>query len=397
MSKAFDSLDQREVLRAATACLGEEPCTYAVRAFQEVSTGATGQLRMPDRRWPSREAPASAVPWAEAVARTQGGRAGVVLADLASASAVPRPRVVADLEHAVRATVLQAGGQWFHLTRGIPQGSIASSLLCSLVLGDVENRHVIPRLRPAGRDDEGGEDGKRMADFLGETSAGSGAGGGGLTSLAQALTSPSKGSARAPGGGAGPGRGVAAPPAATVGARGGSPSHTAQKDRPLSTGVRLIDDVLFISTSEEAVSDALHALVAHLPRAGCGLNLQKTNLNFVCKLGSPDGTRTGPADSILGPREVCFQSASMTRRFVPYCGLLIHSATLEPQADYSRYVGEDLASALTVGPGAHPGRMLRGKLRLYLSHKCHALLLDPLVRTCSSSVLYNPGRMTRLN
>ena len=52
------------------------------------------------------------------------------------------------------------------------------------------------------------------------------------------------------------------------------------------------------------------------------------------------------------------------------------SSTLEVQADYSRYAGEDLRDSMTVEATAAVGATLRRRLYSFLRPKCHALLLD---------------------
>jgi hypothetical protein len=48
---------------------------------------------------------------------------------------------------------------------------------------------------------------------------------------------------------------------------------------------------------------------------------------------------------------------------VRWCGLLIHSDSLELLADYSRYAGQHISSSLTLALGRRPGRALLGKVR----------------------------------
>ncbi|GLI71540.1 hypothetical protein VaNZ11_016772 [Volvox africanus] len=64
------------------------------------------------------------------------------------------------------------------------------------------------------------------------------------------------------------------------------------------------------------------------------------------------------------------------RRYVRWCGLLFNVATLEVQADYSRYCGVHIRTTMSVPADAHPGRQLAAKMCQYLRPKAHALLLD---------------------
>jgi hypothetical protein len=78
----------------------------------------------------------------------------------------------------------------------------------------------------------------------------------------------------------------------------------------------------------------------------------------------------------------------LRQEYVRWCGLLIHSDTLELLADYSRYSGQQISSSLTLSLGRRPGAALVGKVLQYMRPKCHALLLDDTI---------NSGDIVRLN
>lgn len=142
----------------------------------------------------------------------------------------------------------------------------------------------------------------------------------------------------------------------------------------------------------------LARLPAGFPDFGITINAAKTKANFQAVAGGVQLRKTYQA----GDAE-----------FVQWCGLLVNSATLELQADYTRYTGQHLAGALGLNaqrvrsragrrmsklivkvgfPCAQctaneapspqaPGKVLAAKLRAYLRPKCHPVLLDGTINT----------------
>jgi hypothetical protein len=68
-----------------------------------------------------------------------------------------------------------------------------------------------------------------------------------------------------------------------------------------------------------------------------------------------------------------------SQEYARWCGLLIHTETLELSADYSRYSGQHISTSLTLPLGRRPGQVLMGKVLQYMRPKCHALLLDDTI------------------
>ena len=65
------------------------------------------------------------------------------------------------------------------------------------------------------------------------------------------------------------------------------------------------------------------------------VNPAKTRLNFRARAGTIDL-----------PRSVWVDGAG--RAFIKWCGLLVNEATLEVQADYTRYAGHDLLMTMAL-------------------------------------------------
>lgn len=89
-------------------------------------------------------------------------------------------------------------------------------------------------------------------------------------------------------------------------------------------------------------------LDAGFPDYGVSVNPAKTRMSF--ELRAPGG---GPL-----PRNTVTDARG--REFMPWCGLLLDVASLDLQADYTRYAGAPLASSLTIP-------LLKVHERMYLS------------------------------
>ena len=85
---------------------------------------------------------------------------------------------------------------------------------------------------------------------------------------------------------------------------------------------------------------------AGFPRHNITINPAKTRLNF--PLGSPPS----PQGSSLGTPPVPpggnLWVAGDSASFVKWCGLLVNAQSLEVQADYTRYQGQRLITAISV-------------------------------------------------
>ncbi len=53
---------------------------------------------------------------------------------------------------------MRVGRRWYRQRRGIAQGSLTSTLLCSLYLAALEAEHLAPLLPPAGGEEAGEEE-----------------------------------------------------------------------------------------------------------------------------------------------------------------------------------------------------------------------------------------------
>ena len=178
----------------------------------------------------------------------------------------------------------QNGTRYYRQTTGIPQGSVLSSLLCSLLVGDLERRH--------------------------------------FSALPTGLSST---------------------------------STSADSQREIGLLMRVIDDMLYITTSREAAVQFLHAMLAGFPEYGCFINAAKRRLNFAYQPPGLDAPlkecRTNTARTCVKERErdrcypltpnpVPIEYATLDNRtLLPWCGLLIDTNSLEVLGDYTRLSG----------------------------------------------------------
>eukprot|EP01052_Picozoa_sp_SAG31_P004764 SAG31_NODE_201_length_20535_cov_15.315081_14_plen_312_part_00 len=132
--------------------------------------------------------------------------------------------------------------------------------------------------------------------------------------------------------------------------------------------MRLVDDFIYITTDLAAAENFVHTLHKGMPSYGCTVQAEKTTTTFQTELDAKSSSKGGVSKtkSAIGQGEP---------GFVRWCGLRFNKRTLEVQADYSRYCGEDLRDAMTVEATAAVGSTLRRRLFSFLRPKCHAVLL----------------------
>ncbi|XP_029022651.1 telomerase reverse transcriptase isoform X2 [Betta splendens] len=134
--------------------------------------------------------------------------------------------------------------------------------------------------------------------------------------------------------------------------------------------MRLVDDFLLITPELHEAQSFLKILLAGVPQYGLVVNPQKVVVNFeVSGVGSCPGIRVLPLHCLF-----------------PWCGLLLHTHSLDVHKDYSSYAGLSLRYSLTLGSFHSAGQQMRRKLMAILRLKCHALFLD--LKTNSVEAVY---------
>ena len=155
----------------------------------------------------------------------------------------------------------------------------------------------------------------------------------------------------------------------------GENEHHPDESGHYSLLLRLVDDFLYITTDIGAARRFVTILHGKIPDYGCTVHQAKTQTSFDIKIGHDVGDQH--AQSRI-PKN--YKNGS---GFIPWCGLLIKTRTLEVQADYSRYVGEDfrLRDSFTVEASRAVGSTLRRRLYSFLRPKCHGVLLDTRINS----------------
>ncbi|XP_054813299.1 telomerase reverse transcriptase [Prosopis cineraria] len=202
----------------------------------------------------------------------------------------------------VKNNILQLEGKFYLQGVGIPQGGILSSLLCSLYYGHLERHVIFPFLEKTVESGSCKEE------------------------CALNRSSDNKVSS------------------------------------PCYMLIRLIDDILFISTSKEQASGFFSRLQRGFRDYNCYMNDKKFGVNF--DVGQMSGS------------SLRVQVGEDGNSFLCWSGLLINRRTLEVQADYTRYLKDHLRSTLTVSWQGKPGLRLQERLCGFLAPKCHPIFFD---------------------
>ncbi|XP_012074552.1 telomerase reverse transcriptase isoform X2 [Jatropha curcas] len=217
-----------------------------------------------------------------------------------------------NLKEHVKRNVLQLDKKFYLQGLGIPQGSILSSLLCSLYFGHLERNVIFPFLEKIRE--------PAIIDLSGSSNC-----------------------------------------------QGASAAVSNRENRVISSScymlLRLIDDFCFISTSKKLATGFYTRLQRGFRDYNCYMNEEKFCLNF----------DTENASGIPSNRVYIGEDRTS---FLRWSGLLLNSCTLEVQADYTRYLNHHLRSTLTVSWQGKPGCQLKAKLCGFLRPKCHPIFFD---------------------
>ncbi|RUP46721.1 hypothetical protein BC936DRAFT_146596 [Jimgerdemannia flammicorona] len=122
--------------------------------------------------------------------------------------------------------------------------------------------------------------------------------------------------------------------------------------------LRFVDDFLYVSLSKDLVTRFLKAMYKGHPSYGCFINKDKSLVNFDIAI---DGIGVPRLEKSLD---------------FPWCGLLLHTKTLDVKADYSRYRGAYVNDAITTENSRHPGEALVHKMMQMLKPKCHPIYIN---------------------
>ncbi|KAK9847399.1 hypothetical protein WJX84_002852 [Apatococcus fuscideae] len=351
VTRAFDSIDTELMLAVVAPVL--QCHEYLIFRYLEVLPN-NGKVRVAPRR-AARALDAGAgrhsfLTHAHALAETYHGR---IYMDQGAHQTLKRSAALQLLSAHMRQNIVRLGKDWCRQRQGIPQGSVLSTLLCSLYLGHLEKVYLQPILQgtlrplaegvptlPAGQDTS-----HQPAQEQGSSSAG-------LTDLATAAVQTS----RTPSEGA-----------YLLGSEsqpdGNAQQATLATQSAASLLLRLVDDFLLITFCPAAAEAMAACLLKGFPSHNIYTNPAKTQLSFELNHASMRLSRK-------------VHISADGSEWVKWCGLLVNTASLDIQADYLRYSKKPLSDALTLPLSQSAGMQLEQKLRQHLRPKCHPILLD---------------------
>jgi len=122
---------------------------------------------------------------------------------------------------------------------------------------------------------------------------------------------------------------------------------------PNSILVRLIDDFIYITTSQNDAERFLKVMAEGSKEYGCFISMEKTLINF----------RYGGVKQVVG-------------NDFPWCGHLINTKTLEFKAEMARFNGIHLSDTLTVDRTKTPGQLFCQKMYQSVRVRIHVIYLD---------------------
>ncbi|KAJ2780219.1 hypothetical protein H4R18_003571 [Coemansia javaensis] len=201
-------------------------------------------------------------------------RCGVVVGDQSATAYVHADAIHALVAEHVQQNTVRLQSAMLRQRRGIPQGSVLSSLLCNFFYGQLEAEHVAPAVDPR-------------------------------TTLV----------------------------------------------------VRVVDDILVVSTARAHVAAVVDRVRGALARHGCALNAAKTLANFALTVGALPARRAAS-------------------HAFPWCGMLIDDRSLDVMADYSRLAPPAQPAALAASPAREPGRALRSRMLAVVRAKIRPLYVS---------------------
>ncbi|XP_031104805.1 telomerase reverse transcriptase isoform X1 [Ipomoea triloba] len=224
------------------------------------------------------------------------------------------------LKEHIKHNVLHMDNKFYLQGLGIPQGSVLSSLLCSLYYGYLEKNLIIPFLKKACKPTSRYQSGIETFQDAAAAECGNG--------------------------------------------------DKFVVDTPKYLLLRFIDDFLFISTSKFQASSFLTRLQRGFREFNCYMNEEKFGLNFdINHLSGLQSSKLYVGDDGIS--------------FLRWSGLFVNCRTLEIQADYTRYLNIHLSSTLTISWQGKPVRELKSKLCCYLRPKCHRIFYDSNINSAA--------------
>ena len=242
-----------------------------------------------------------------------------------------KKRLISLLTEHLRSHVLVSKGRFkehfFLQKRGIPQGSILSSLLCNLYYGSVVEKSL---------------------GLLGSTSSSENR----VASVAETRTEELP-----------------------------KLDETQTSSPPHALLARMVDDFLLISQRRQELRTFLETMHQGNAELGAQINREKTQVSVHVTLEEKDDPGSDTKTTLTTRR--CL-NPTKTRRFFPWCGMLFDTRTGHVRIDYSRFQGGKARDSLTVDYSSttHQGGLphqLRTQLQTFVRPRCLPILFDPVI------------------
>ncbi|KAJ1979265.1 Telomerase reverse transcriptase [Dimargaris xerosporica] len=153
--------------------------------------------------------------------------------------------------------------------------------------------------------------------------------------------------------------------------------------------LRLTDDFLLITPHQQEAMQFYQCMARGFPEYGCTINPRKTRVNFDVN-GRKSGARSYAQSAVDSQTDApATRPLNTLPYWFPWCGLLIHSQTLDVRGDYTRYLAVPLRHTLTVPTRQQMGQFLVTKLIGLLRVKLVDIMLHPTLFTQPTMPLVN--------
>ncbi|PLW52927.1 hypothetical protein PCANC_05728 [Puccinia coronata f. sp. avenae] len=133
---------------------------------------------------------------------------------------------------------------------------------------------------------------------------------------------------------------------------------------PDSILVRMIDDFIYITPSQDDAKQFLKVMAEGSKEYGCFISVEKTLINF----------KYGGVNQVVG-------------NDFPWCGHLINTKTLEVKAEIARFNGIHLSDTLTVDITKTPGQLFCQRMYQSVRVRIHAIYLDSKLNSMQTVLL----------
>ncbi|KAI5064199.1 hypothetical protein GOP47_0020869 [Adiantum capillus-veneris] len=376
--KAFDTVKQDKLMEIVCEFVREEE--YSVRRFGYASPNMKSVKVFHER---STTSAINSLTPLDCLLTTAEKQRNAVCIDLAHSVKLRRSHVLQILKEHLLRNILRIGQHYYLQVVGIPQGSILSSLLCSLYYGHFERSRLAGILHLGASQVNGDrywfdiKNGCEAFSCIPAKTEGtsylmthSSAQLSRLSSFIGFASSSNRVSSQ--------NHGLGIQCILSLSCKRlkrDSPAGREEESMSRNILLRLVDDWLLISNSRNVALEFVRRMHRGFAEYNCVANRTKTAVNFDAAMG----------ESAINMN--IYRTADGAC-FIRWSGLLVNCNTLEIQADYTRYCGFNIRSTLTVWRRNNEGIFLMTKLCQFMRPKCHPIFYDGNIN-CPATVFLN--------